>query len=137
MTKPDDLVDRLRAATGPDRELDAEIAKALEGVEIQWRQANYTMDLHPVQRYPSTNHIGGYGIGPVPYYTASVDAALSLVERCLPGQQWMLDKQPENFECVLWDGVTMKAKANEAAPTLPLAILTALLTAMQAERDAA
>lgn len=80
-----ELLERVKAATGPDRELDADLAQTIEGVEIQWRQANGTMEMYPVQRYPSTTHSAGFGIGPVPNYTASIDAALALTERVLPG----------------------------------------------------
>ena len=42
-----ELLERVRRAPGPDRELDAEIDIALFGGETVWKQANYTMDMHP------------------------------------------------------------------------------------------
>lgn len=80
----EDLISRLSEATEGDRELDCEIAVAVLGGEIEWKQANYTMDLYPVRRYDSTMHVGGKGSEPVERYTESVDAALSL----LPEGKW-------------------------------------------------
>ena len=75
----DELIAALEKATGPDRELDCEIALAVDGGEIVWKMANYTMESHPARRYASSDHVGGYGNAPVPQYTASIDAALTLV----------------------------------------------------------
>lgn len=97
-----DLLERVKAASGPDRELDGEV---------------HDFATQTVEQY-------------APAYTASVDAALALVERLLPGWNWHLNRlgQPRavindgpkaQFEC--WDNTT-----------LPLAILAALLTALQA-----
>ena len=73
------LADRVEALTGPCRETDAKIAVAVDGGEIVWKAANYTMELYPARRHVSKNHVGGYGNAPVPAYTASLDAAMTLV----------------------------------------------------------
>lgn len=52
----DDLIARLEAATGPDRELDAEIA-GTDATTVQWHSEEET-----------------------PRFTASIDAALTLAE---------------------------------------------------------
>jgi len=79
---------RIRQSKGADRELDAEIAALFLGGEIECRQANYTMDLHPVRKYASTMHVGGIGREPVVYYTASLDACVALMDAVLPGWKW-------------------------------------------------
>ena len=74
-----DLIERLEAATGPCRELDAAIALEVDGGEIVWKMANYTMESYPARRYASADHVSGYGNAPVPLYTTSIDSALTLV----------------------------------------------------------
>lgn len=73
------LIERLEKAEGPDRELDADIAAAVLGGEIQWLQTAMTGDAFPVRKYPSKDHIRGFGREPVQRYTSSIDAALTLV----------------------------------------------------------
>ena len=73
------LAELCKVATGPDRELEAEIAVAVDGGEIVWLMANYTMEQYPARKYASANHVGGFGKAPVPAYTGSLDAAMALV----------------------------------------------------------
>lgn len=101
-----ELLERVRKATGPDRELERDIMVEAFGDGVR-------------------NAL------PVPTYTASIDAALALVERKLPGWIWMLDKNESGpFDFVLWAETGLRAKANAMGPTAPLAILAALLTAL-------
>ena len=81
-----DLLARVLACEGYDRELDADVVVALEGGEIGWRQANFTMEQHPYIRRPSGMHVGGFAREPVPAVTFSVDAALGLAMRTLSPQ---------------------------------------------------
>jgi hypothetical protein len=64
-----DLIAHLDAATGPDRELDEEIMALRAGV------------IREVQNGRSVYHVGTrwVGVGDVPPFTASVDAAVTLV----------------------------------------------------------
>ena len=73
------LLARVLEGTGPDRELDAEIAVALFGGEIIWKTANYTMDAYPARRIQNSDYVGGYQNAGVLAYTESLDAALTLV----------------------------------------------------------
>jgi hypothetical protein len=73
------LAERVECASGPDRELDAEIAAACYGGEIVWKTANHTMEQYPARRHASTMHVGGFCNAYVPTYTSSIDAAASLV----------------------------------------------------------
>lgn len=106
MTDLNELLERCKAATGPDRGLDYDIDKVLG--------LNYDFFIRP-------------------RFTASIDAALDLVERMLPDtvrpgfqqnpdRSWsaaILRVQPDENECPA-----------DTAPTAPLAILTALLQAL-------
>ncbi len=68
------LAARCENATGPDRELDADIA-----LTQGWTE------------HPGDNWIGPFGQIAVPYYTASLDAAVTLV----PGPAWWwVEAQP-------------------------------------------
>lgn len=79
MAPIDSLIERLEKATGPDRELDGDIAVAVHGGEIVWRTYPNAVEQYPARKYASTNHVGGFGFTPVDPYTASLDAALTLV----------------------------------------------------------
>lgn len=70
-----ELIKRLEAATEGDRELDEQIAGAL-GYEVGTRQANSTMEIAWWWQGP-------HGREPLPRFTGSVDAALSLVPKNL------------------------------------------------------
>lgn len=75
----EELAVRCEAATEPDRDLETEIAVAVHGGEIVWKQANYTMEMYPARKYASADHVGGFGNAPVAACTSSLDAAMSLV----------------------------------------------------------
>lgn len=80
------LITRLEAASGPDRELDAEIAFATRHPvnpayvrEYAISGAKMNPTLSPIQNYLLENS---------PHYTSSLDAAIALAERVLPGWHW-------------------------------------------------
>jgi len=88
------LIARLEAAEGPDRELDRDIALTVDGFVYEKRGK----DAKP-WFYHST--IGGrrqlispYNSERLPAYTSSIDAAVSLAERVLPGLSKI---QPETY----------------------------------------
>ena len=83
MTRYDDILARLRAATGPDCDLDIEIADLLfERVEPVVLKGDPTHSRIQMWRYPEGS------IGTELRATSSVDAALALVEKMLPGWKW-------------------------------------------------
>lgn len=107
----DALLERVKAATGPDRNLDAMLHHwALSGVGT-----GYYADS--------------------PSYTASIDAALALTERVLPGREW-LKKSPKVISVYRplteqEDAAKVWAKHYDGTgATIPLAILAAALTAL-------
>jgi hypothetical protein len=80
-----DLIRRLEALDGPDRELDAEIDVGLFGGETVWKTTNYTMEQYPASRRANPSYVGGFASEHVPHYTASLDDAIALTIKVLPG----------------------------------------------------
>lgn len=85
---PTELVERLSAATVGSRELDADIAALLLPGVVEWRTTRWTMEAEPHRKVASANHVGGFAREPVYPVTTSLDAALALAERLLPGAEW-------------------------------------------------
>ena len=117
------LVERLRQATGPDRRIDASLYRLDRPDEA----AN-----SPWPVWIKSQENGRDDFKAVPRYTASIDAAMALVERRLAGERVAFEKFPDHGFCVV------KANSDDEhdaeAPTLPLAILAALLTALGASK---
>lgn len=112
-----DIRRRLAEATGPDTMLDAAIAKCL-----------------------------GIGRGDKPFidfarpFTASLDAALALVEEKLPGTMYVLrgggpSESPAVAELVAGTHEINIPLAEYEGATLPLAVLSALFAALEAQHD--
>lgn len=87
------LLERVEKAEGPDREIDAELHVALVKPEQRaddlryFRVPSANMD-HMEMCAPGTYWLkerSGASLQTAPKYTTSIDAALSLVERVLPG----------------------------------------------------
>ena len=119
-----ELLEKVKAATGPDDFLDFEIDMAMKGHRnIGGWQA---LVVATGERVSVSNTAS-------PNYTASIDAALALVERKLPGAM----RRANDAE----DGMGAKADlvldggehVTGAGATWPLAILSALLTALSQE----
>jgi len=113
-----DLLARVEAATGPDRELDDAIVELMFGKSM----LVITEDAGTVWR----NH-------KAPFYTASIDAALALAERVLP------DHEIEMFQLFHGNGwgVNFRAKHIDTAyaPTPALALIAAILKALIAAEN--
>ena len=120
------LIERVKAATGPDRELDGEI----------WRACLGAID------HGTTIHNRAEIYGPVPKLTASIDAALALVGRVLP--EWVVSDLSQNsrhagdpWGCTLalYFGSTPSKNRSASSgydyPKPSLAILAALLHALK------
>ena len=136
MTDTQSLIARLEQATGPDRELDADIAVAVDGGEIVWKMANYTMESYPARRHPSPHHIGGYCNAHVPSYTASIDAALTLVPSGKGHDPWWMLKAAWRgiAKAEIWvDGKGKPFRGEAATPAL--AICIAALRAIEARQQ--
>lgn len=131
MTDLQSLLSRVEKATGPDRELDEQLAMRLAG-------------------FKATITVGHEALGNLrtvpahaPHYSASLDAALALVEGALgiKGTFWRLRLvYPVSDNCanayvVIWPYPKWVAAYGEA-PTPALALLAALLRALIAQEIA-
>lgn len=79
------LIARLEAAEVGDQDLSLEVNVALEGGEPVGKMANYVMEPYWAIRRPNPAYVGGFENGPNYPVTTSLDAALALAERVLPG----------------------------------------------------
>lgn len=142
-----ELRERLEAASGPDREIDVWMHAVLgfdtPRVDIYFPEGT-------LQHWWKQSHLrfGGAGtrdplrlirpftdpIHEVPTYTSSLDAALALVERKLPGWGWQVHSKsdsPHN-DCFAFlgedvaDGPAYRAYAKTPALALCLALLRAV-----------
>jgi hypothetical protein len=135
----DEIIKRLREAKGPSKTLDADIAEATGTVPPRYyRNVGYCDG--------SFGHDERSGICWIAKdYTASIDAALALVEKLLPGWHWTVtsDKREGVAGAWIWlerrfpedtaEDIPMLRNYEAEAPTAPLAILIALFTALQSK----
>lgn len=139
MTDLTTLLARIEAAEGPDRELDGDITVAMHGGEIVWEPARYTGEVVPIHKYASADHVQGFAREHVPLLTASLDAALALVEAKIPDAgEISITRHPRRGH-VKWEGeIEHHSKwtergwtfTSDEAVNAPLAILAALLRAL-------
>jgi hypothetical protein len=84
-----ELREEVEKATGPDRELDALIVVELEG----WTFQKFKGDSRPYWRTPKNSNQESWFMrennGP-PLYTASIEAAIALIEKMLTGENWQI-----------------------------------------------
>lgn len=110
-------LERVEKATGPAHDLDQAIFVAL----------GFT---------PTDDSYGGWFIPGVEdcYVTETIDAALALVEKVLPGFSYSIDASlPDSgIDCVLYPPEPPRGRTLGSAATPALAILCALLRAKQA-----
>lgn len=155
MTDIAGLIERLEAATGPDRELDAAIVAHLNNASV--RRYPPQTDFGPGARWQFWSLDGAHFLGneskfPVPALTASLDAALALVERVRPGWKVSLfighltgKKNGEGCRAELYapgrpkriaaqDWKWPKMAACYYAPTPAIALLIALLRTLETEQ---
>lgn len=127
-----DLLARVEAATGPDREIDRAIWRHFNPIKLERRVSDVQLP-------------EGFGKGPLndaldptPMLTSSVDAALALVERKLPGRGIVMGlgknspDEPIAGAAIIFNGLHPDSgDAGEAeVATLPIAVLSALLRAL-------
>lgn len=118
MTALDDLIARLQAAQGPDRELDAEIAvlrgyarKPAGGLDFAGRECFV---------WAEPGELFSYGTQP-PHYTSSLDSALTLVPEGSYGFAfpWFYSEYSKHEKpCVFWRAAVLKPIWEKATPTL-------------------
>jgi len=108
-----DLLEKVRACEGADREVDRLIVEAF-GTKPSG--------------IPVCANILGIGA-----FTSSVDAALALVERVLPGWWWAVGQYSGGAASANVSRDGKRHGPDVMAPTPALALLAALLTALLAE----
>jgi len=141
MTDLDELLVRVKSATGQEsREnylINLEIGKALFGWYLHEHKAFGGYDTDWAEwRWPDEKQVR-----PMPDFIGSIDAALALTERVLPG--WVVSDLCQNsrhagdpWGCTLAIYFGSAPSKNKSAtsgydfPTAPLAILAAVLTAL-------
>lgn len=82
-----ELLERVEAATGPDRRLSEDIACLLGGYSIAREELGKRWFLYPGQN-PAEAQFVSYLQTWTPDYASSLDAAVSLCKRVLPGWAW-------------------------------------------------
>ena len=140
------LLERVRAATGPDRYADCHLWVIAQGGDARMHVCDSS-----TQDFIWERGIDGFWVRDVvkfravPRYTASVDAALALVERATPDSgpnmvysfdlNWHASAHAEmsyTAELYVAEGNPPDMTSYQGqAPTLPLAIIAALLTALK------
>lgn len=127
------LIDRLSKLEGPDREVDAMLYCFQHGHTYSRKYGNdYAMWVEGVPH--EVKIMDRY----LEKFTASVDAAIGLAERALPG--WVFDNVgqdfhsvPGGYEAFGWNVELINGtRVQGQAPTFPLAICIALLRAKEA-----
>lgn len=135
------LRDRCVAATGSDRELDAEICATFrilppKGQKEKWLvnwDKPYRANFHKPGTVDAPSDPSRVGVWWEAYHIASsVDIALALLERALPGWHWDLSSVSYAKNGIgKWAKVWLNGRAHQAtAPSAPLALLIALLDAL-------
>lgn len=125
-----DIIERLEKATGPDRELDAVIKLAVAGHMIA--------DGAEVTNVIAV--VGGHLNDEPPAFTASIDAAIALVERMLrpdhPGMTVNLDGVYSGDHSYWYAEITWPSSERRGLAHTPAsALLRALFRALQQEAE--
>lgn len=115
MTDPTDLIARVEKLTGPDREVDLFIHMDLCPSEYEGKWS-WDDDTRP------------------PHLTASIDAAVALVERVLPGAEMELTNLYNIARATLHHEAG-PFYGSSAINSLPIAICLAVLRALQGKAD--
>jgi hypothetical protein len=133
-----ELLERVRAATGPDEMLAADICVHLQyGGGGSEGASNVRTD--PDWEGELLFEIGTEDcVNPIPKLTASIDAALGLVERVLPGCSWRIQRNLDGrdwAELYRRKGEFFDVWSEGGFQATPaLAILAALLSALIAQK---
>lgn len=135
----DELLKRLREATGEDRELDGLIEQAL-GIlpsDAYWSVHNVYGDV--VEHWVSGPY-GAYNYHSPEELTASLDAAIALVEKMLPGANWRIQFRDGTYKSSAIISREHPTKhfdvwVDRQGATPALALLIALLEALSAKGE--
>lgn len=142
------LLERVEGSTGPDREIDCHVWAHDLGLSLEWQGTSLVAGVEGVIGWidPGEHSRNFYtnrserGPGSIPAYTASLDAALALVGRVLPGWRWMVRRVYPEDSGPLYAAYVMPADDRAigdvpSAPTPALALIKALLRALLADAE--
>ncbi|MGQ3213818.1 MAG: hypothetical protein ACT6U0_18750 [Shinella sp.] len=150
MTDLTSLIERLEKAEAPDRELDEEIwLAAIPGASRKNLLADHP-DEKPLWEYHDIERNTCFRGGIIPSYTSSIDAAVSLAERVLPGWGWSVESKTHHIMACLnpefgepvgkhphWAAISnLSSRTFEDAATPAMALLLATLRSLQSKGDA-
>lgn len=127
-----DLLRRVESATGADALLDRQLAITLGAYTFEKRGRDRRAWFYPADKE------WFYRRDIAPPYTASLDAALALVERVLPGWGFYLRRDKDGCGCgLVHPEFPRVTPGHQEAPTPALALLAALLRALdtQSQQD--
>lgn len=116
MTDHADILRRLEAAKGADREIDRAILRYLG---FTWRGMDYWNEDRVVWKGQTC-------------FTYSLDAAIALVERMKPGWTYLLNNDSGNMADLFPPKWPFAQNFEAEAATMPLAICLALFRALEA-----
>lgn len=125
---PAEIITALEGASGPDRKLDAHIWGLVDDRPL--------VDLG-ADRFSKRDPEDAIAFDLPPLYTSSLDACIELIERVLPEAHWHVQTVERRADGLylaqVWTG--FKVNAREAtAKSAPIAFLTALFRALEAQR---
>lgn len=129
MKQIDELIERLEKATGSDREIDALLALGVAG----WSHERRKGDRYEYWRDPDdiSPHSTYHPRRELPRYTASIDAALALVERRGLAFDGILDDALSDVVERALERADVGGDNHPRLSELPIAILIALLRALR------
>jgi hypothetical protein len=137
------LKERCEKAVGLDRELDRDIGFALDGWFVQPLEIQIPPSTLSMIHIPATD--GGYHIvsdhpgSEYTSFTESIEAAISLIEKLLPGWGYYFRKDSEGayaegcFAGLIYPKYNLVTAGSATAATPALALLAALLEALIAQ----
>lgn len=145
------LIERIEAATGPDREIDAAIYQMLnpQMVPTPGLAGGFYDPAKTNPLIASKYHLGGGATGYASFYTRKIDDALTLVP---PECRFNLNKRPhadarqDGYHAQVWfsryyDGISVTMErarigqfGNAVVPQIPEMIGRAILASIAAER---
>lgn len=145
MTDLTDLIARVEGLSGPDREIERDVWEALTG-ECVHRETKFVY-LDDDERELECVACGAdtYGKDPWRGISASLDAVVALAERVLPGWGWgvaviearvtAMLVEPDTPDASLMTPWPRRFESTAPTPTPTLALLLALLRAVQAQQE--